>query len=76
MHIIKPTLTKNTVYRKSFYQQKAEPSLVLVAKEYDKLKGPHLDMSSTYHDKFTGRSGDDLERHHPKDQLVSEGPAP
>jgi len=46
--IIKPDMSKNTVYQKSFYEQKAIPNLVNLSKEYDKLKGPHLDMNSTY----------------------------
>jgi len=76
MHVIKPDLTKNTVYQKSFIPQKAIPSLVTHAHEYDKLKGPHLDMNSTYLEGFTGRNGDQLERPHPENLLQSCGPAP
>lgn len=75
-HVIKPDLTKNTVYQKSFYQQKAIPNIVNHDKEYEKLKGPHLDMNSTQREGFTGRKGDKIERPHPEDLLHSNGPCP
>ncbi len=58
MHVIKPDLTKKTIYQKSFYPQKAKQSLIVFAQEYDQLKGPHLGMNSTYLEGFTGRNGD------------------
>ena len=65
MHVIKPDLTKNTIYQRSFYEQKVIPNLVNHDKEYDKLKGPHLDMNSTYSNGFRGKKGDNIERPHP-----------
>jgi hypothetical protein len=75
LKVIKPDLTKNTVYQKSFYHQKAIPNIVNHDKEYDKLKGPHLDMNSVYREGFKGKSGDSLSRPHPEDLLHSEGPS-
>lgn len=68
-------MTKNTVYQKSFYAQEPMKSVVLVSKEYDQLKGPHLEMSSTYKEGFYDRKGDEIERPKPEDLLSSEGPA-
>jgi hypothetical protein len=65
LHVIKPDLTKNTVYQRSFYNQKAIPNIVNHDKEYDKLLGPHLDMNSTYLDGFKGKEGDKIERPKP-----------
>lgn len=75
-HVIKPDLTKNTVYQRSFYAQAPIPNLVNIDKEYDRLKGPHLDMNSTQREGFTGRPGDKIERPHPEDLLHSNGPCP
>ena len=47
-----------------------------MAKEYERFNdGPHLDMCTTYHDRFKGRGGDQLEKPHPKDSLGIEGPS-
>jgi hypothetical protein len=43
-------------------------------KEYDKLKGPHLDMGSIYHKGFKQVKGDELTRPHPEDLLHPDGP--
>ncbi len=74
--MIKPDLTKNTVYQRSFYEKSPAPVLVNYAKGYEKLKGPHLDMNSTYLNGFKGNKGDKLERPHPDDLLKSAGPCP
>jgi hypothetical protein len=58
MHVIKPDLSKNSIYQRSFYPKKTVPNLVHYAKEYDRLKGPNLELSSTYHEGFTARKGD------------------
>lgn len=76
MHVIKPDLTKNTIYQRSFNEKSAIPNEVNHDKEYDKLKGPHLDMGSTYGKGFKGSKGDDVERPHPEDLLHSNGPCP
>lgn len=60
LNVIKPDLTKNTIYQKSFYEQKAIPNVVNHDKEYDRLQGPHLDMNSTYREGFRGDNGDNL----------------
>ena len=74
LNVIKPDLSKNTVYQRSFYHQKAIPNIVNHDKEYDQLRGPHLDMNSTYHEGFKGKSGDKIERPKPEDLLKSSGP--
>jgi hypothetical protein len=76
LNVIKPDLTKNTVYQKSFYEQKHIPNIVNHDKEYDKLQGPHLDLGSTYSNGFKGQNGDKLERPKPEDLLKSSGPCP
>lgn len=75
-HIIKPDLTKTTIYKKSFYHKNNIPNIVNHDKEYDKLLGPHLEFSSTYTDGFKGKSGDQIERPKPEDLLHSNGPCP
>lgn len=75
MHVIKPDLTKNSIYQRSFYPKKTVPSLIHYAKEYDRLKGPNLELNSTYHEGFTARKGDKVEHPHPIDLLQSNGPA-
>lgn len=76
MNTIKPDLSKRTVYQKSFYQQTPIQNIVNHDKEYEKLKGPHLDMGSTYGEGFKGRKGDKIERPIPEDLLHSNGPCP
>lgn len=58
LNVIKPDLTKATIYQKSFQIQKGKPVLVTYAKEYDRLKGPNLGMNTTYKDGFNTRNGD------------------
>lgn len=43
-------------------------------REYDKLKGPHLELNSIYRDSYKVRNGDQLDRPHPEDLLHSNGP--
>ena len=74
-NVIKPDLTKNTIYRKSFYHQKPVPNIVNHDKEYDRLQGPHLDINTVYRTGFSGSKGDKIERQHPQDLLHSNGPA-
>lgn len=76
LNVIKPDLTKKTVYQRSFREQKTIPNIVNHDKEYDKLQGPHLDMNSTYLNGFKGHSGDKIERPKPEDLLKSSGPCP
>lgn len=51
-------MTKATVYMKSFQIQKGKPVFVTYAKEYDRLKGPHLDLNTTYKEGFYQRNAD------------------
>jgi len=60
LNVIKPNLTKNTIYRKSFSQQKQIPNIVNHHKEYDRLKGPHLDINTVYRTGFSGNNGDKI----------------
>ena len=72
--MIKPNLTKNTIYQRSFYEQKLIPNIVNHDKEYDRLQGPHLDMNSTYLEGFRGKTGDALDRPSPEDLIKRTGP--
>ena len=76
MKVVKPELTKNSVYQRSYYNKQFIPNEVNHDKEYDKLKGDHLDINSIYKDSFKGKNGDKVERPHPEDLLHSKGPAP
>mgnify|MGYP003418124436 CR=1 FL=1 len=76
LNVIKPNLTKNTIYQRSFYEQKQIPNIVNHDKEYDRLHGPHLDMNSIYLEGYTGKLGDKIERPIPEDLLKSNGPCP
>ena len=75
-NVVKPDLTKQSIYQKSFTHQMHVPNLVNHDKEYDKLQGPHLDINSTYRTGFTRRNGDKVERPTPEDLLHSNGPCP
>jgi hypothetical protein len=74
-NVIKPGFTKKTVYRRSYYKQKPVRNEVNHDKEYDRLRGPHLDMKSTYSEGFKATKPDDLSRPHPEDLLHPHGPA-
>lgn len=74
-NVVKPGFTKKTIYRRSYYKQKAIKNVVNHDKEYERLKGPHLDMKSTYSEGFKPVKGDELTRPHPEDLLHPHGPA-
>jgi hypothetical protein len=65
LNVIKPDLTKATTYQRSFYLQKTVSNVVKHDKEYDRLKGPHLDINSIYQKSFRANLGDQLDRPHP-----------
>ena len=72
---VKPDFKKTTIYKQQFDKKAVTPSLVLHAQEYDKLKGPHLDMASTYSKGFGNKKGKDaLDRPKPEHLLHSGGP--
>jgi hypothetical protein len=73
-NVIKPGFTKKTIYKRSYYKQAAIKNVVNHDKEYERLKGPHLDMKSTYSEGFKQVRGDDLDRPHPEDLLHPHGP--
>lgn len=75
LHVVKPNLTKNSIYQRSFNGKKAVENVVNHDKEYDRLNGPHLDMASTYAHELSGRKGDKVVKPHPEDLLKSGGPA-
>lgn len=63
--MVKPGFTKKTIYKKSYYRQNPIENVVNHDKEYERLKGPNLEMNSTYTEGFQPRKGDKLERPHP-----------
>ena len=75
-NVVKPDMTKQSIYQKSFTHQMYVPNIVNHDKEYDKLQGPHLDINSTYRTGFTRSNGDKVERPLPEDLLHSNGPCP
>ena len=58
LNVIKPDLTKHSIYQMSYVRQQQVPNLVNHDKEYSRLQGPHLDINSTYLQGFTGKPGD------------------
>ena len=60
-----PSLKKRTIYQKCYKPRKNQPGLVVFAKEYNRFKGPNLDMHTTYSEGFPGGEGDKLERPKP-----------
>ena len=66
-------MNKDTIYRKTYQQFTRIPNIVNHDKEYDKLKGPHLDLKSTYSHGFKGKEGDKLDRPRPEDLIKSSG---
>lgn len=76
LKVVKPEFTMNSVYQRSFYQKPFIENHVNHDKEYDKLKGDHLDINSIYRDSFKGKNGDKVERPIPEDLLHSKGPGP
>ena len=71
-----PSLKKRTIYQKCYKPRKNQPGLVVFAKEYSRLKGPNLDMNTTYSEGYAGGGGDKVERSKPEDTLMNVGPAP
>lgn len=55
LHAIKPDLTKNTIYQKDFLKKNPITNKVNISKEYDRFKGPNLEINSTYLKDFPGK---------------------
>ena len=72
---IKADLTKNTIYKKDFTKKGMVSSEVIYSKNYEKLKGPYLDMNSTQRSSFIERERIKVFKPIPKDLLKSEGPS-
>ena len=45
-------MSKKSVYKKDYQKKKPIKNKISIAKEYDKLQGPHLDMKTTYSTEF------------------------
>jgi hypothetical protein len=54
-HAIKPDLTKNTIYQKDYWKKHPIENRINISKEYDRLKGPNLDINTTYLKDFDGK---------------------
>ena len=76
LHTVKPDLPKASTYRKDFKPKSSTPNIVNIAKEYDPLRGPHLNLSTTNAKEFDDKKPDDLFRPKPEDLLKSNGPGP
>lgn len=54
-----------STYGKDYIKKAAKAPLVVVAQEYGKLEGPHLDMNSSYLTNYDKKVNDDLSRPKP-----------
>lgn len=57
LHAIKPDLPKSTIYKKDYFKKKPIENKINLSHEYDRLKGPNLDLNSTYFHDFDGKKG-------------------
>lgn len=76
LHNVRPDLTKSSIYKQSYSKKNRIPNIVGKACEYQKLKGDHIGMNSSYNKNFLGEKGDPTERPKPEDLLKSGGPSP
>ncbi len=65
MHAEAPNLSMYSTYGKDYTKKAAKAPLVVVAQEYGKLEGPHLDMNSSYLTNYDKKVNDDLNRPKP-----------
>jgi hypothetical protein len=72
-HAIKPDLSKKTVYKADYVKKKQAQYRININKEYERFRGPTLEVSSTYGKDFDGRTAE-VERFRPTDTLKLEGP--
>ena len=69
-------MSKASIYQKDYPKKKSIENKVYIAKEYDKMDGPHLNLNSTQGKDFTPKKNDDLNRPKPEDLLKTGGPCP
>lgn len=70
----KPDLSKTSIYKQSYDRKTPIPNNINIASDYDKLKGPHLDLNSNYKHDYDGKRGDPNFKHRPEDLLKNGGP--
>lgn len=75
LNVIRPGFTKKTVYKRSYFKQTPIQNVVNHDKEYERLKGPFLELGSIYSEGFKPVKGDELTRPHPEDLLHPAGPS-
>ena len=72
--IVKPDLTKTSIYGQDFFKKKPVENKINISKEYERLQGPNLSHKSIYLKEYPGREGDQIERPIPEDLLKTGGP--
>lgn len=74
LHCIKPDLSKNTIYKKDFMRKKPIKNKINISTEYDRFKGPNLEINTTYLKDFDSKNGQ-VEKLRPEDLLKTGGPS-
>lgn len=72
-HAIKPDLSKSTVYQMDYFKKNPVMNKINISREYDRLKGPNLEINSTYLKDYDGKESD-VSRPRPEDLLKTGGP--
>lgn len=55
LHCIKPDLTKKSTYNKDFFVKRPIKNNINISTEYDRLKGPNLDLNTVYIKDYEGK---------------------
>ena len=68
-------MRKTSIYNESFNKKAPIPNKINIAKEYEKLQGPHIAMESRHRKEFEAKPGDINERRRPEDLIKLGGPS-
>lgn len=71
---LKPILTKTTVYKQSYHRKHSFENKINRVWEYDRLKGPHLEMMSNYQKDFDPKKSERSMKNKPEDLIKTGGP--
>jgi hypothetical protein len=69
LHIVKPEMIKISSYKNSYQPKKVIPNMITIQSDHPQLKGPYLNMNSTYNSNFNGLKAERVLSAHPKDQI-------
>lgn len=73
LHVIKPDLSKASVYQKEYPKKKPYPN-PKITEQYNQINVHNLGNDSTYLKDYSARGGDGLSRPKPEDLLKTGGP--